>query len=73
MVQAPVYDLINFKNKIPTELENLNLGSEMKGDIVHEEAYVPIVQKKSWLWLVLIAMVLLLSYFSIKMLKQEKR
>jgi hypothetical protein len=73
MVQAPVYDLINFKNKIPTELENLNLGPEMKGDIVHEEADVPIVQKKSWLWLVLIAMVLLLSYFSIKMLKQEKR
>jgi hypothetical protein len=73
MVQAPVYDLINFKNKIPTELENLNLGPEMKGDIVHEEADVPIVQKKSWLWLVLIAMVLLLSYFSIKMLKQDKR
>ncbi len=73
MVQAPVYDLLNFKSKIPADLENLNLGPELKGDIVQEVTEVPIVQKKSWLWVVLVAMVLLLSYFSLKMLKQEKR
>jgi hypothetical protein len=73
LVPAPIYDLINFKSKIPSDLESLGLGQELKGDIVHEEIEVPIAQEKRWLWLILIAMVLLLSYFSFKMLKQEKR
>jgi len=66
----PNYDLNHFINRIPEELFNLSLGTEI---IIQEEVNEeenPIVENKIWLWLIISSIVLLLGWFSIKMLKK---
>lgn len=68
---APSYDIVNFKDKIPTDLTELKLSEEEK--IIHEKEQVkqPLFSNDGWLWGILILLILFLSWASLKMLKSK--
>lgn len=68
--KQPNYDLKHFVNKIPEELNTLVLGNEIiqKKDVLVEENLF--FENKIWLWIIISSIVLLLGWFSIKMLKK---
>lgn len=68
---APSYDIVNFKDKIPTGITQLKLSEEEK--IIHEKEQVkqPIFSNDGWLWGILILLILFLSWASLKMLKSK--
>lgn len=66
----PVYDLENFKERIPADLKALQLGEEQQigqGSLVQAS---PLFQDQRWLWAVIIIMILLLGWFSVKMIRK---
>lgn len=69
--KAPSYDLIHFKEKIPEKNYELNYESEQLIVSVPDTKN-PLLKNKSWLWLSMGAVILLISFFSFKMLKNEK-
>jgi hypothetical protein len=68
---TPSYDIVNFKDKIPTGITQLKLSEEEK--IIHEKEQVnqPLFSNNGWLWVVLILLILFLSWASFKMLKSK--
>lgn len=67
----PKYDIDRFKDQIPDILIPLELGDEQK--IVKEELPVtdPLFKNKAWLWIIMTVIVLLLGWFSLKMIRKE--
>ncbi len=67
----PNYDLANFQDKIPASPKEISLGSEE----VNSEAKIiskqPFFQNNLWLWAVMITAILILGWFSLKMLKNK--
>ena len=71
-LNAPVYDLVNFRSSIPNNLDKLTLSAVEKGNITSlDNKKAVAVQPKIWLWGILISIVVLLFYFSIKLIKQD--
>lgn len=70
---APQYDLAYFKNAIPFNVKQVELGPETK--IEHSTMVVktPLFGKKLWIWIALSLAVLLIGVFALKMLKQEEK
>lgn len=68
---TPSYDIVNFKDKIPTDLTKLKLFEEEK--IIHEkeQGKQPLFSNNGWLWGVIIILILFLSWASLKMLKSK--
>ncbi len=70
---APVYDLIHFKEKIPAALSEVNYGKEENNAGEKVKAGVqPLMTDKKWLWLVMLVVILVIGYFALSMLKKEK-
>ena len=67
--RKPNYDIQQFLNKIPEELKILKLGEEFIWIQFEEEEDKPLFQSKLWLWAVMLVMMILLAWFSVKMLK----
>lgn len=67
--RAPQYDIVNFQDKIPNELQSLTLGPEQLVPKESVEVVSPLFENKWWLWGIMGAIVLLLGWFSIGMLK----
>lgn len=68
--RKPQYDISHFENKIPTDLQPLVLGDEQfieKQNLA--KAKSPLFENTLWLWVVIVSIVLLLGWFSLKMLK----
>jgi len=68
IVSIPTYDIDRFTDKIPKLLTSLKLGEELiidKGSITETE---PLFKNKTWLWVVMTLMILLLGWFSFKMI-----
>lgn len=65
---APKYDLVQFQNSIPNELEALTLGEEKYFPKIEKEANPSLFENQRWLWIIMGVIVLLLVYLSIKML-----
>ncbi len=65
---APKYDLIQFQNSIPNELEALSLGEEKYFPKIEKGAKPSLFENQRWLWIIMGVIVLLLVYLSIKML-----
>ncbi len=65
---APKYDLIQFQNSIPDELETLTLGEEKYFPKTEKEEKPSLFENQRWLWIIMGVIVLLLIYLSIKML-----
>lgn len=67
---SPTYDLIHFKEKIPDALLTINYGAEEVLPLP-SVAKGALVENKNWLWLSMSAIVLLIGFFSFRMLKKE--
>jgi hypothetical protein len=70
---APNYDIDHFTNNIPTELSSLELGDEIaiKSNDFEEEKDSPLFENPMWLWVIMGIVILVLGWFTLKMLKSE--
>ncbi len=68
---APQYDLTNFSHKIPKELVPLSLGPETKGNMNEKTASTPLFANKAWLWGIMLVIIAVLGWFSLKMMKEK--
>ena len=67
----PSYEIARFTSKIPDTLTALKLGEEQ---IIEKEPFPikkPLFENKLWLWGLLIAIIIVLGWFSIKMIKSK--
>lgn len=66
--RQPSYDITRFADKIPTDLSTLALGPEthLQPEL---EVRNPLVTNRAWLWAIMIVIIGLLAWFSLKMLK----
>ena len=68
---APNYDLIHFKDKIPNELASVNYGEEqVKITSITKQA--PLIKSKVWLWVVKGVVLIVIGYSAFNMLKKEQ-
>jgi len=67
----PQYDIDRFTEKIPATLTAIALGSE--GAIEKQKLPVtePLFKNKAWLWAIMVFIILLLGWFSVKMMKKS--
>jgi hypothetical protein len=71
--EAPVYDLVHFKNKIPLTISFVALGNEEIRTIASmNNPTEPMIKNKLWLWLMMGVIILLIGYFALNMLKKDK-
>jgi|GEM_PF-1415924 len=69
---CPYYDIEKFKSRIPNAMNEMKIGKKLEVEISKEEVE-PLVTNKLWLWLVMMVAVIVIGYFSLKMLKEEKK
>ena len=70
--QKPNYDIALFSNKIPSKENVLSLGAITS--IEHnnqEEVTKPLFENKAWLWGIIILIIVVLGFFSLKMLSAK--
>ncbi len=68
---APNYDIQRFLDQIPANLKTLQLGNEQFIRKDTNEVGKPLFQNPYWLWGVMILIILLLGWFSLKMIRQK--
>lgn len=66
----PNYDISKFENSIPKNLNPLKLKASTSIEKKTEEKTEPLFKNKLWLWAVMGLIILVLGWFSIKMIKQ---
>lgn len=67
---APSYDLVNFKNKIPSVAPKLALGEEEK--LTRQETpESALIQNKIWLWILMGVVIVVLGFFTVRMMKEK--
>lgn len=68
--RKPNYDIARFTNNIPENPKKLALGNEirLKKEVIKTDK--PLFQNKIWLWAIMLVIIALLGWFSLKMLKQ---
>lgn len=67
---APNYDIIHFKDKIPDTLSNVAYGAEQI-KITPISKASPLMESKNWLWIAMGIVILIIGYFALSMLKKE--
>ncbi len=67
----PIYDIHKFSDKIPEKLYKLELGKEKKIIKVQAKPPTPLINKV-WLWVIMLVVIAILAWFSVKMLKSSK-
>lgn len=67
---APVYDLENFKNKVPINLASVTVENEKQNPDLLIKKDSSLVQNKYWLWGLIAIAVAALGYFALRMLKE---
>lgn len=71
---APVYDLVHFRDKIPSNLNIVNTGTELfKGSIATPKTTEPLIKNKMWLWIIMGVLILLISFFAMSMIRKENK
>ena len=66
----PNYDLVVFKDKIPTEAPLLSLSTEEKLT-KEKEPVSALIENKLWLWLAMGLIIGLLGFFTIRMMGKK--
>ena len=69
---APNYDLVHFKDKIPKELSNVDYGAEQV-KIISITKPAQLIENKMWLWIVMGLVIAVIGYFALSMLKKEQK
>jgi hypothetical protein len=68
---APSYDIALFTDKIPAKISALNLGNEQFIGKEVKQKGNPLFQNKLWLWGIMLVIIALLGWFSLKMIKNR--
>jgi len=66
---APVYEIEKFESKIPAGLTAINIGTEQKNAAYTTKTEKPLFENKAWLWVLMALIIVLLGWFSFKMLR----
>ncbi|MBP7810366.1 MAG: DUF3999 family protein [Bacteroidia bacterium] len=69
----PQYDLEYFKYAIPLNLSSVELGIENKIPHVVAPVQQPLISNKLWIWVALIACVLVIGLFTFKLMKPQEK
>jgi hypothetical protein len=67
----PSYDLLVFKEKIPSTAPTISLGAEEKLT-KEKEPVSALIENKVWLWVVMGAIIGLLGFFTLRMMKAKE-
>lgn len=65
------YDIEKFKTRMPKNMNEMKIGKKIESTIILEDIE-PLFGNTNWLWGVISLSVLLLGFFSLRMLKDEK-
>ena len=67
----PNYDINRFTSKIPDKLVALSLGNEQL--VVKDKVFTnqPLFKNKNWLWAIMSLLILVIGWFSIKMIRTK--
>ncbi|MEN8126000.1 MAG: DUF3999 domain-containing protein [Bacteroidota bacterium] len=68
---SPKYDINKFTDKIPKNLNELKLGDEQIIKKGTSSVTIPLFKNKAWLWFIMTFIILLLGWFSLKMIKKN--
>lgn len=71
LASKPQYDIENFAEKIPAQLNVLELGEEIAIDKVSTPQKEPLFKNKVWLWVIMALIILVLSGFTISMMRKK--
>ncbi|MDX2361779.1 MAG: DUF3999 family protein [Crocinitomicaceae bacterium] len=72
--RAPVYDIDHFKSTIPKDLKALDVGQEAaiaKLTATDQEDSSPLFESKMWIWGIMCIAIVILGWFTFKMLRSE--
>lgn len=67
----PNYDIQRFTSKIPDNLTALNFGKEQFIDQKEVLVSEPLFKNKNWLWAIMSVIIIILGWFSVKMIKTK--
>jgi hypothetical protein len=67
--KSPVYEIEKFESKIPGNLTNVTIGAEQKNPAYSIKTEKPLFENKAWLWVLMAVIIVLLGWFSFKMLR----
>ncbi len=67
----PTYDIERFVSRIPDSLTNLIVGNEVQIEKEVVSKTEPLFKDKNWLWAVMAIIMILLGWFSVKMIKSK--
>jgi hypothetical protein len=70
-MESPEYDITNFSNTIPDDLQSLTLGVETTNKEKINSQW-PLNVSKNWLWVVMIFIIVLLGWFSISLMRKKE-
>lgn len=70
-VAKPHYDIDRFADKIPMTLTAIELGNEQTIEKENQQTTDPLFQNKTWLWGIMTVIILLLGWFSVKMIRRN--
>ncbi|MFL5763819.1 MAG: hypothetical protein ACJ77K_07750 [Bacteroidia bacterium] len=68
---APTYDLVHFREKIPASLSRVEYGDEQIKVTPAIAKAGPLIESKNWLWMVMGAVILIIGYFALSMIRKE--
>ncbi|WP_090773117.1 DUF3999 family protein [Pedobacter soli] len=66
---APSYEIDKFENKIPAGLSSLTIAEEQPNPTYAIKVTKPLFENKAWLWVLMAVIIVLLGWFSFKMLR----
>lgn len=71
--RVPQYDIDWFTDKIPEKLKALELGEERVIEKEGTPGVKPLFENKTWLWIVMSVIIVLLGWFSINMIQKKNK
>jgi hypothetical protein len=67
----PKYDIASFTNNIPDPLIEVKLVEEERVISETTRTTVPLFQDKTWLWIIIALIMVILGWFSIRMIREH--
>lgn len=69
--EKPSYDIAHFTDSIPERLPELTLGDELPTGKHVAQPAEPLFKNKIWLWIILLAIIFILGWFSFNMMRKQ--
>ena len=67
----PNYDIEHFVDKIPGAITQVNLGNELMIEKEKQQEQSPLFENKMWLWGIMLVIIILLVWFTMKMMRNS--